>query len=146
MMLFLIIGALAGVLLGLRFKVLILIPFILIIACAIVATGDGPKAITLTILATAVLIQIGYVLGLVVCFCVGWYLSKPKARAYQPSFRTSPTRSRISSAREFFLRRRAGRSRPAPGSQVEASEFLSYRQFLIGEPVKAICAIGSLLV
>ena len=56
MMLFLIIGALAGVLLGLRFKVLILIPCILIIACAIVATGDGLKAITLTILATAVLI------------------------------------------------------------------------------------------
>jgi hypothetical protein len=85
MMLFLIIGALAGVLLGLRFKVLILIPCILIIACAIVATGDGLKAITLTILATAVLIQIGYVLGLVVRFCVGRYLSKPKARAYQPS-------------------------------------------------------------
>ena len=85
MMLFLIIGALAGVLLGLRFKVLILIPCILIIACAIVATGDGLKAITLTILATAVLIQIGYVLGLVVRFCVGRYLSKPKARAYRPS-------------------------------------------------------------
>ena len=41
MMLFLIIGALAGVLLGLRFKVLILIPFILIIACAIVATATA---------------------------------------------------------------------------------------------------------
>jgi hypothetical protein len=85
MMLFLIIGALAGVLLGLRFKVLILVPCILIIACAIVATGDGLKAITLTILATAVLIQIGYVLGLVVRFWAGRYLSKPKTRAYHPS-------------------------------------------------------------
>ena len=85
MMLFLIIGTLAGVLLGLRFKVFVLVPFILIIACATIATGHGLKAIALTILATAVLIQIGYVLGLVVRFCVGRYLSKPKARAYQPS-------------------------------------------------------------
>ena len=68
--------ALAGVLLGLRFKVLILVPCILIIACAIVATGDGLKAITLTILATAVLIQIGYGLGLIVRFWAGRYLSK----------------------------------------------------------------------
>ena len=35
MMLFLIIGAFAGILLGLRFKVFILIPFILMLACAI---------------------------------------------------------------------------------------------------------------
>jgi membrane protein DedA with SNARE-associated domain len=84
-MLFLIIGTLAGVLLGLRFKVLVLVPFILVLACAIIATGDGLKAITLTILATAVLIQIGYVLGLVVRFWAGRYLSKPKTRAYQPS-------------------------------------------------------------
>ena len=63
-MLFLIIGALAGVLLGLRFKVFILVPFILILACAIIATSDGWKAIVLTTLATAVLIQIGYALGL----------------------------------------------------------------------------------
>jgi len=73
-MLFLIIGALAGVLLGLRFKVLILVPCILIIACAIVATGDGLKAITLTILATAVLVQVGYALGLVVRVLAAQYL------------------------------------------------------------------------
>ena len=56
MMLFLIIGVLGGVLLGLRFKIFVLVPFILILACAIIATGDGWKAIALTILATAVLI------------------------------------------------------------------------------------------
>jgi hypothetical protein len=84
-MLFLIIGTLAGVLLGLRFKIFVLVPIILILACAIVATGHGLKAIALTILATAVLIQIGYVLGLVVRFWTGLYLSRRKNPRYQPS-------------------------------------------------------------
>ena len=52
-MLYFIIGALAGVLLGLRFKAC---PFVLILGCAIIATGDGWKAIVLTLLATAVLV------------------------------------------------------------------------------------------
>ena len=73
-MLFLIIGTLAGVLLGLRFKVLALVPFILILACAIVATGDGLKAVALTILATAVLVEVGYALGLVVRVLAAQYL------------------------------------------------------------------------
>ena len=85
MMLFLIIGTLAGVLLGLRFKVFVLVPFILIIACAIVATGHGLKAIALTILATAVLLQIGYMLGLVVRVWAGRYLRKRKNPRYQAS-------------------------------------------------------------
>ena len=88
-MLFLIIGTLVGVLLGLRFKVLVLVPFILILACAIIARGGGLEAIALAILATAVLVQIGYMFGyllvLVVRFWAGRYLSKPKTRAYQPS-------------------------------------------------------------
>jgi hypothetical protein len=46
----------------------------LIIGCAIVATGDGLKAITLTILATAVLVQVGYALGLVVRVLAAQYL------------------------------------------------------------------------
>ena len=62
-MLFLIIGTLVGVLLGLRFKVLVLVPFILILACAIIARGGGLEAIALAILATAVLVQIGYMFG-----------------------------------------------------------------------------------
>jgi Na+(H+)/acetate symporter ActP len=85
MMFFLIIGTLAGVLLGLRFKVLVLVPFILILACAIIAMGDGLKATTLTILATAVLLQIGYMLGLVVRVWAGRYLRKRKNPRYQPS-------------------------------------------------------------
>ena len=85
MMLFLIIGTLAGVLLGLRFKVFVLVPFILIIACATIATGHGLKAIALTILATAVLLQIGYILGLVVRVWAGRYPRKRKNPRYQPS-------------------------------------------------------------
>jgi hypothetical protein len=84
-MLFLIVGTLAGVLLGLRFKVLALVPFILILACAIIATGDGWEAIALTILATAVLIQIGYLVGLVVRVWAGRYLTKRNNPRYQPS-------------------------------------------------------------
>jgi hypothetical protein len=84
-MLFFIIGTLAGVLLGLRFKVFVLVPFILIFACAIVATGDGWKAIVLTTLTTAVLIQIGYVLGVVGRLSAGRYLRRRKDRRYQPS-------------------------------------------------------------
>jgi hypothetical protein len=72
-------------LLGLRFKVFILIPFMLILACAIIATGDGLKAISLTILATAVSVQIGYILGLVVRVLAGGYLRRRKNPRYQPS-------------------------------------------------------------
>ena len=83
-MLFALIGTLAGVLLGLRFKVLVVVPFILILACAIIATGDGLKAIALTILATAVLLQIGYMLGLVVRVWADRYLSRQKNPRCQP--------------------------------------------------------------
>jgi hypothetical protein len=85
MMLFAIIGTLAGVLLGLRFKVLVLIPFILMLACAIIATGDGWRAIALTIFVTAVLVQIGYLLGLAGRVWVGWYLMRRKNPRCQPA-------------------------------------------------------------
>ncbi len=84
-MLFLIIGTFAGVLSGLRFKVFVLIPLMVIIACAIIATGDGLKAIAPTLLATAVLLQIGYVLGLVVRVWPGRHLRRRKDPRYQPS-------------------------------------------------------------
>ena len=63
-MLFIIVGILVGVLLALsRFKVLVLVPTILIAACAIIVTGHELRVIALTILATAALLQIGYVVG-----------------------------------------------------------------------------------
>jgi Na+(H+)/acetate symporter ActP len=73
------------VLLGLRFKVLVLVPLILILACAIIATGNGLKATAFTILATAVLLQVGYILGLLVRVQAGRYLRRQKLPRYQPS-------------------------------------------------------------
>jgi hypothetical protein len=61
---FVVAGFLVGVLLALlRFKVLVLVPTILIAACAIIVTGHELKGIALTALATAALIQIGYFVG-----------------------------------------------------------------------------------
>jgi hypothetical protein len=85
MMHFLIIGAFAGALLGLRFKVFVLVPFILILGCAIIATGEGWRAIALTIFASAALVQIGYLLGLAGRVWVGRYLMRPKNPRCQPS-------------------------------------------------------------
>src|SRR5262249_14247450 len=69
-----VIGMLLGTLLGLRFKVLVLVPVILIAACAIIATGSGLTAIALAILATVVLLRVGYALGLVVRILAAQYL------------------------------------------------------------------------
>ena len=85
MMLFVIIGTLAGALLGLRFKVLVLVPLILVLACAIIAKGGGLQAIALTILATAVLVQVGDVLGRVCRVWAGRYLRRRKDSRYQSS-------------------------------------------------------------
>jgi len=86
MMFFLIGGPILGILLGLRSgKAFVLVPVILILACAIIATGHGLKAIALTTLATAVLLQIGYMLGLVVRAWAAQYLSARKIPRYQSS-------------------------------------------------------------
>jgi hypothetical protein len=69
MMVFLIIATIAGILLGLRFKVFVLGPAILIAACAITVTGHELKVIVLTMLATAALLQLGYIFGCVVRVC-----------------------------------------------------------------------------
>jgi hypothetical protein len=74
-----------GMLLGLRFKVFVLVPFLLIIVCAIIATDHGLKAITLAILASAVLLQIGYMLGLSVRVQAGRYPRRRQMARYQPS-------------------------------------------------------------
>jgi hypothetical protein len=67
---FVIAGILVGVLLGLlRFKVLVLVPTISIAACAIIVTGHELSVIAFTILATAALLQIGY---LVACTARGY--------------------------------------------------------------------------
>jgi hypothetical protein len=66
MMVFLIISTIAGTLLGLRFKIFVLVPAVLIASVAIIITGHGLRAIFLTVLATTALLQIGYIFGCVV--------------------------------------------------------------------------------
>jgi heme/copper-type cytochrome/quinol oxidase subunit 3 len=75
------IGAIVGTLLGLRFKVFVLIPATLITAFAIVATLHEARTIAVAILATTILLQIGYALG-----CI--------AHAYADAYRQGRTASR----------------------------------------------------
>ena len=46
-----------------RFKVLVLVPAILLAAIVVIASGHEPKMIALTLMGTVVLLQIGYVVG-----------------------------------------------------------------------------------
>ena len=66
MMVFLIIATIAGTLLGLRFKIFVLVPAVLIASVAVIITGHGLRAIFVTVLATTALLQIGYIFGCVV--------------------------------------------------------------------------------
>ena len=71
---FLIIGTIAGMLLGLRFKVFVLIPAILIATGVTIASGYELKMIALTVLGTAVSLQIGYLMGCIVRVMAPAYL------------------------------------------------------------------------
>ena len=70
MLVFLITGTIAGVLLGLRFKVFALIPATLLAAGVVIVTGGGLRVVALTVFGTIVLLQIGYFAGRVVRFYV----------------------------------------------------------------------------
>jgi hypothetical protein len=85
MMSFLTIGTIVGILLGLRFKVFVLVPATLITACAIVATIHGGKTIAFTVLATTALLQIGYVLGCVAHAYANVYWHQRAALGHQLS-------------------------------------------------------------
>jgi hypothetical protein len=85
-MLFIIVGILVGVLLALlRFKVLILVPTIVIAACAIIVTGHELRVIALTILATAALLQIGYLVGCIARVYADAHLCARKAPRHRLS-------------------------------------------------------------
>jgi hypothetical protein len=61
-----VVAPIAGMLLALRFKVFILIPASLLAASLIVAISHQPKpTITLTVVGTAALLQIGYIVGII---------------------------------------------------------------------------------
>jgi len=79
MVMFLIIGTIVGILLGLRFKVFILAPVTLVAAGAIIVASHGLKLIFLTVVATAVLLQIGYLVGCAVRVYFDAYLQEPTA-------------------------------------------------------------------
>lgn len=63
MVFFFIIGTVAGILLGLRFRVFALVPAILIATVFVVLFGHGLPVITFTEVGTVVLLQIGYIGG-----------------------------------------------------------------------------------
>jgi hypothetical protein len=65
MVVFLIFGAVAGILLGVCFKVLVLIPAFLLATVVIIANGSGhtPIEIVLALLGTVVSVQFGYIVG-----------------------------------------------------------------------------------
>ena len=65
MLVFLIAGAVAGILLGIRFKVLVVVPASLLAAVIVIANGSGDNlgAVVLTLLGTVASLQIGYLVG-----------------------------------------------------------------------------------
>ena len=67
MLVFLIAGAVAGLLLGTRFKVLVIVPASLLAAIIVFvivnSSGHESGAVVLTLLATLAALQIGYVVG-----------------------------------------------------------------------------------
>ena len=67
MIVFLVVGTIAGILLGMRFKVFVLAPATLFAAAVIIVSSHQSKvAMALTVLATTVLLQIGYLFGLAI--------------------------------------------------------------------------------
>jgi hypothetical protein len=65
MAVFLITGAIAGILLGLRFKVLVLVPASVLAVVVIIISQSGHtlSMIVLTLVGTLVSLQIGYIVG-----------------------------------------------------------------------------------
>jgi hypothetical protein len=76
MAVFLITGAIIGILLGLRFRVLVLVPASVLAAVAVIINGSADKlsVIVLTLVGTLVSLQVGYVAGSVIRFLAHAYL------------------------------------------------------------------------
>ena len=77
--------ALIGAILGLRYKVLILIPAFVLSSVAIFGTGmarsDNPSSILLTVFLAITALQMGYIAGALICSLV----AKTRARKDLPS-------------------------------------------------------------
>jgi hypothetical protein len=76
MAVFLITGAIIGIILGLRFKVLVLLPASVLATVVIIISGSGHSlsTIVLTLVGTVVSLQVGYIAGSVLRFLARTYL------------------------------------------------------------------------
>ena len=74
MAIFLITGAIVGIILGLRFKVLVLVPAILLATIVIVLSESDHKLLTLV--GTVASLQMGYIAGSVIRFLARSYTSR----------------------------------------------------------------------
>ena len=77
MAIFLVAGAIIGILLGLRFKVLVLVPASVLATVVIILSESGNELnlIVLTLVGTLVSLQVGYLAGSILRFLARSYLS-----------------------------------------------------------------------
>jgi hypothetical protein len=82
MAIFLVTGVLIGILLGLRFKVLVLVPASVLATIVIIVIGSGHElsVIVLTLIGTLVVLQLGYLAGSVLRFLARSYLPRWRHR------------------------------------------------------------------
>ena len=78
MAVFLVAGAIIGILLGLRFKVLVLVPASVLATVVIILSESGHElsVIVLTLIGTLVALQMGYLAGSVLRFLARSYLPR----------------------------------------------------------------------
>jgi hypothetical protein len=76
MAIFLVAGAIIGILLGLRFKILVLVPASVLAAVVIILSESGHElsVIVLTLVGTLVSLQMGYIAGGILRYLVRAYL------------------------------------------------------------------------
>jgi len=77
MAIFLVAGAIIGILLGLRFKALVLVPASVLATVVIILSESGNElsVIVLTLVGTLVSLQVGYIAGGILRFLARSYLS-----------------------------------------------------------------------
>jgi hypothetical protein len=81
---FLAIGAVFGIILGLRFKVLVLVPGTVLATAVVIAVGllggQQFRVIAFTVVGAAALLQVGYVVGCVLEVAAPWRLAAKSDR------------------------------------------------------------------
>ena len=81
---FLAIGSVFGIILGLRFRVLVLVPATVLATGVVTAVGllggQQFRVIALTVVGTAALLQVGYVVGCVIEVAAPWRLASKSGR------------------------------------------------------------------